>query len=64
MAIALNAIVPIENVASPLLEGLASNFESVDLLCDLLGQAPDQLLTVSHENSRLNVNFCQLVEEH
>jgi hypothetical protein len=62
-AIALIATVPIESVASPQSEEIVSTCESVDSICDLLGRTPDQLLSVSHESSSLNVNFTQIVED-
>jgi hypothetical protein len=62
-AIALIATVPVEDVAFPHKEETVSVCGSSDSICDLLGRSPDQLFSVSDENSNLNVNFCQLVEE-
>ena len=61
-AIATIAGVPNESLALVPFEGLEGKIESSNLICDLMGCSPDQLLSVSHENSHLNVNFSHMIE--
>jgi hypothetical protein len=62
LAIATSAITLNVEVASPPDEVSVSVNESSNLICDLLGNVPDLLVAIPHEDCHLNVNFSQLIE--